>query len=49
MKKEFKAYRQKMTPEELQEYLAFRRHGFYVASKKGKGSYDRKKFKKGVA
>lgn len=47
MNKELKAYRQKMTSEELQEYLAFRRHGFYVASKKGKGSYNRNKMKKG--
>ena len=39
----------KMKPEELQEYLAFRRRGFSVPAKKGKGSYDRKKMKKEVA
>lgn len=31
--------------EELQQYLAFRKKGFVVKNKKGKGSYDRKKFK----
>ena len=39
----------KMNPEELQQYLAFKRKGGKVPSKKGKGSYDRKNFKKGVA
>jgi len=38
----------KKTGEELQEYLAFRRRGFKVPAKKGKGSYDRKKMKRGV-
>lgn len=33
--------------EELQQYLAFRRKGYKVPAKKGKGSYDRKNFKKG--
>lgn len=33
--------------EELQAYLAWRRKGGKVPSKKGKGSYDRKAFKKG--
>lgn len=33
--------------EELQQFLAFRRRGFSVPAKKGKGSYDRRKFKKG--
>ena len=37
----------KKTPTELREYLQFRRRGYYVKSKKGKGSYDRKKFKGG--
>ena len=37
----------KKSPEELQEYLAFRRRGFKVPAKKGKGSYDRKKMKRG--
>lgn len=36
----------KKTKEELQEYLQFRRRGYYVKSKKGKGSYDRQKLKK---
>jgi hypothetical protein len=39
----------KKTGEELQQYLAFRRRGFKVPAKKGKGSYDRKKFKRGDA
>lgn len=38
----------KKTGEELQQYLAFRRKAGRVPSKKGKGSYDRKDFKKGV-
>jgi hypothetical protein len=39
----------KKTGEELQQYLAFRRKGSKVPAKKGKGSYDRKAFKKEVA
>ena len=35
--------------EELQQYLAFRRKAGRIPAKKGKGSYDRKDFKKGVA
>ena len=38
----------KKTGEELQMYLAFRRKAGRVPSKKGKGSYDRKAFKKGA-
>lgn len=38
----------KKTGEELQMYLAFRRKAVRVPSKKGKGSYDRKAFKKGA-
>ena len=34
--------------EELQEFLMFRKRGYYLKSKKGKGSYDRKNFKKEV-
>ena len=37
---------QKKTGEELQGFLAFRKRGYYVKNKKGKGSYDRAKFKK---
>ena len=37
----------KKTGEELQQYLAWRRKGGKVPAKKGKGSYDRKVFKKG--
>lgn len=33
---------QKKTPEELQEYLHFKRRGSKVQAKKGKGSYSRK-------
>ena len=31
--------------EELREYMEFRRRGYYIKSKKGKGSYDRQKNK----
>lgn len=37
----------KKTGEELQQYLAFKRRGGKVPSKKGKGSYNRNSFKKG--
>lgn len=37
----------KKSGEELQQYLAWRRKGGKVPAKKGKGSYDRKAFKKG--
>lgn len=47
--KELKAYHQKVSVEDLQMYLHFRKRGGKVAAKKGKGSYDRKDFKKGVA
>lgn len=39
----------KMNPEELQQFLAFKRKAGRVPAKKGKGSYNRKDFKKGVA
>lgn len=32
----------KKSPEELQEYLSFRKRGFKVKPKKGKGSFRRK-------
>ncbi len=38
----------KKTGEELQQYLQWRRRGSQVPAKKGKGSYDRKNFKKGL-
>lgn len=34
--------------EELQQFLAFRKRGHKIPSKKGKGSYNRKDFKKEV-
>lgn len=37
----------KMDSETLQQFLAFRKRAGRVPSKKGKGSYDRKNFKKG--
>ena len=37
----------KKTPEELREYLQFRRRGSKVESKKGKGSYKRNQWKRG--
>ena len=39
----------KKVGDELQAYLAFRRKASRVPTKKGKGSYDRKSFKKEVA
>ena len=39
----------KKSPEELQQYLAFRRKAGRVPAKKGKGSYNRNNFKKEVA
>ena len=39
----------KMNSEELQQFLAFKRKAGRVPAKKGKGSYDRKNFKKEVA
>lgn len=33
--------------EELQQYLHFRKRGSIVENKKGKGSYNRQKMKKG--
>lgn len=39
----------KKSPEELQAYLAFRRKAGRVPAKKGKGSYNRKDFKKEMA
>ena len=38
----------KMTPEELQAHIHFRKMGSVVKSTKGKGSYNRQEFKKGV-
>ena len=32
----------KKTEEELQEYMTFRKRGFIIKIKKGKGSYNRK-------
>ena len=32
----------KKSPEELQQYLQFKRRGFRIENKKGKGSYKRK-------
>lgn len=46
-KKDLKSYK-KMSPEEVQGLLTMRRKGGVVPAKKGKGSYNRKKFKKGV-
>ncbi len=38
--------RRKMNAEELQMYMHFKKRGFSVPPKKGKGSYDRKRGKK---
>ena len=45
--KKFNKSINKKSPEELREYLAFKRRAFRVEPKKGKGSYNRKSFKKG--
>ena len=37
----------KMDKETLQQFLSFRKRGSQVPTKKGKGSYNRKDFKKG--
>lgn len=49
MSKSNNPYAIKMDAEQLQMYLHFRKRGSKVATKKGKGSYNRKDFKKGVA
>lgn len=41
-----KAYAKKMNPEELQQFLHFKKRGFSVPPKKGKGSYNRKRREK---
>lgn len=41
-----KAYAQKMSPEELQQFLHFKKRGFSIPPKKGKGSYKRQGGKK---
>lgn len=38
--------RRKMSAEELQMYIHFKKRGFSTPPKKGKGSYNRKKGKK---
>lgn len=38
----------KKTGEELQQFLAFRKRAYSVPKKKGKGSYKRSEFKKGL-
>lgn len=42
-KEDLSLYHLKMDSEELQMYLHFKKRGFKVPSKKGKGSYNRKK------
>jgi hypothetical protein len=37
---------QKMSKEDVQGLLAFRRRGYWVKNKKGKASYDRVQFKR---
>lgn len=41
-------YAIKMNTEQLQMYLYFKKRGGSVSAKKGKGSYNRQNFKKGV-
>lgn len=47
-KKALKAYK-KMSPEEVQGLMVMRCKGGAIKAKKGKGSYNRKNFKKEVA
>lgn len=44
--KDIKAYK-KIAKAEVEDFLQFKRRHSIVKSKKGKGSYNRKKFKKG--
>lgn len=37
----------KMNAEDVQGLLAFRRRGYWLKNKKGKGSYDRRAFNEG--
>lgn len=46
--KDFDKRINKKTGEELQAFLNFRKKSGFVPAKKGKGSYNRKDFKKGV-
>ncbi|MCM1324407.1 MAG: hypothetical protein NC218_09725 [Acetobacter sp.] len=39
----------KKSPEELEQYLQFKRRGSIVRAKKGKGSYSRKQKHKKIA
>ena len=45
-KEDLSIYHLKMEKEELQIYLHFKKRGFNVPSKKGKGSYNRKKLER---
>ena len=47
MKKKIDKRIYKKTGEELQQYLHFRKRGSVAENKKGKGSYNRQKMKKG--
>ena len=49
MSKKKNPYAIKMDAEQLQMYLHFKKRGGKSAMKKGKGSYNRQDFKKGVA
>ena len=46
--KDFDKRINKKSGEELQAFLNFRKKSSFVPAKKGKGSYNRKDFKKGV-
>ena len=45
-KKELSAYK-KIPQDQLEDFFAFKRRGSKVPAKKGKGSYNRQKFKRG--
>lgn len=38
-----KPYKTKLSPEELEMYIYFKKRGFAIPNKKGKGSYKRNK------
>ena len=46
--KDFDKRINKKSGEELQAFLNFRKKSSFVLAKKGKGSYNRKNFKKGI-
>ena len=46
-KKELSTYK-KIPPDQLEDFFAFKKRGGKVPAKRGKGSYNRQKFKKEI-